>query len=43
MTWCKEVSKTAIKEVDSDISIIDKKIENLLKDRASKMVVRERL
>ena len=43
VTWCKEVSKTAMKEVDSDISIIDKKIESLLKDRASKMVVRERL
>ena len=32
-----------MKEVDSDISVMDKKIESLLKDRASKMVIRERL
>jgi hypothetical protein len=41
--WCKEVTEAAIETVDSDIKKIDRKIYALLKERASKTVVRARL
>ena len=41
--WCTEVTVAAMKELDSNLIEIDSKIECLLKNRASKIAVRERL
>ena len=43
MDWCKEVTCTAINAVESDIASIDVKMEELIKDRATRTVVCSRL